>query len=81
MLHQTSDIPIKPFELAETQFNTGRFHIMDIVFRRWATLLQETLYAEMGMMLDISAENDLEKIYDGFLYGIGFMGSDRKSVV
>ena len=66
MLHQTSDIPIKPFELAETQFNTGRFHIMDIVFRRWATLLQETLYAEMGMMLDISAEN-VEKMRFGKL--------------
>ncbi len=66
MLHQTSDIPIKPFELAETKFNTGRFKIMDIVFRRWATLLQETLYAEMGMMLDISAEN-VEKVRFGKL--------------
>ena len=66
MLHQTSDIHIKPFELAETQFNTGRFHIMDIVFRRWATLLQETLYAEMGMMLEISAEN-VEKMRFGKL--------------
>ena len=66
MLHQTSDIPIKPFELAETKFNTGRFNIMDIVFRRWATLLQETLYAEMGMMLDISAEN-VEKVRFGKL--------------
>ena len=66
MLHQTSDISIKPFELAETQFNTGRFQIMDIVFRRWATLLQETLYAEMGMMLDISAEN-VEKVRFGKL--------------
>ena len=66
MLHQT-DIPIKPFELAETQFNIGRFHIMDIVFRRWATLMQETLYAKMGMMIGVTAENVVRMRFENFL--------------
>jgi len=66
MLHQT-DIPVKPYELAEAQFNTGRFHIMDIVFRRWATLLQETLYAKMGMMLEVSTENVVKLRFEKFL--------------
>ncbi|MEC7887175.1 MAG: FliM/FliN family flagellar motor switch protein [SAR324 cluster bacterium] len=66
MLHQT-DIPVKPYELAEAQFNTGRFHIMDIVFRRWAALLQETLYAKMGMMLEVSNENVVQLRFEKFL--------------
>ena len=66
MLHQT-DIPVKPYELAEAQFNTGRFHIMDIVFRRWAALLQETLYAKMGMMLEVSTENVVQLRFEKFL--------------
>ena len=66
MLHQT-EIPVKPYELAEAQFNTGRFHIMDIVFRRWATLLQETLYAKMGMMLEVSTENVVQMRFEKFL--------------
>jgi len=66
MLHQT-DIPVKPYELAEAQFNTGRFHIMDIVFRRWAALLQETLYAKIGMMLEVSTENVVQLRFEKFL--------------
>ena len=66
MLHQT-DIPVKPYELAEAQFNTGRFHIMDIVFRRWAALLQEKLYAKMGMMLEVSTENVVQLRFEKFL--------------
>lgn len=66
MLHQT-DIPVKPYELAEAQFNTGRFHILDIVFRRWAALLQETLYAKMGMMLEVSTENVVQLRFEKFL--------------
>ena len=66
MLHQT-DIPVKPYELAEAQFNTGRFHIMDIVFRRWGALLQETLYAKMGMMLEVSTENVVQLRFEKFL--------------
>lgn len=66
MLYQT-EIPVKPYELAEAQFNTGRFHIMDIVFRRWATLLQETLYAKMGMMLEVSTENVVQMRFEKFL--------------
>ena len=66
MLHQT-EISVKPYELAEAQFNTGRFHIMDIVFRRWATLLQETLYAEMGMMLEVSTENVVQMRFEKLL--------------
>ena len=66
MLHRT-EIPVTPYELAEAQFNTGRFHIMDIVFRRWATLLQETLYAKMGMMLEVSTENVVQMRFEKFL--------------
>ena len=60
MLHKT-DISVKPYVLAEAHFTTGRFHLMDIVFRRWATLLQETLFANMGMMFDVSTES-VEKL-------------------
>ena len=56
MLHQ-NDISVKPYELAAGHFTTGRFHLMDIVFRRWTTLLQETLFAKMGLMFEVSTES------------------------
>ncbi|HBJ47283.1 MAG TPA: flagellar motor switch protein FliM, partial [Deltaproteobacteria bacterium] len=37
MLHRT-DIPVKTFELAEVHLTTGRHQLMDVVFRRWASL-------------------------------------------
>ncbi|MBS1254251.1 MAG: Flagellar motor switch protein FliM [Deltaproteobacteria bacterium] len=56
MLQQTN-ISVKHFELAEAQYATGRFHLMDVVFRRWSSLVQETLYEKMGLMFEVSAEN------------------------
>ena len=56
MLHQ-NDISVKPYELAAGHFTTGRFHLMDIIFRRWTTLLQETLFAKMGLMFEVSTES------------------------
>ncbi len=47
MLHKT-EIAYKPFELAETNYSTGRFHLMDVVVRRWSSLIQETLYERIG---------------------------------
>ncbi|MBL4825028.1 MAG: FliM/FliN family flagellar motor switch protein [SAR324 cluster bacterium] len=62
-----SDTSVKPFQLAEAHFSTGRFHLMDIVFRRWATLLQETLYAKTGMMFEVSTENVEQLRFEEFL--------------
>jgi len=49
MLHRT-DIPVKTFELAEVHLTTGRHQLMDVVFRRWASLLQDRLYAKKNLM-------------------------------
>ncbi len=56
MLHKT-EIAYKPFELAETKYSTGRFHLMDVVVRRWSSLIQETLYERIGVMFDVSVQN------------------------
>ena len=56
MLHKT-EIAYKPFELAETNYSTGRFHLMDVVVRRWSSLIQETLYERIGVMFDVSVQN------------------------
>ena len=56
MLHKT-EIKYKPFELAETKYSTGRFHLMDVVVRRWSSLIQETLYERIGVMFDVSVQN------------------------
>jgi len=56
MIHN-SEIAYKPFELAETNYSTGRFHLMDVVVRRWSSLVQETLYERIGVMFDVSVQN------------------------
>ena len=56
MLHN-SEIAYKPIELAETNYSTGRFHLMDVVVRRWSSLIQETLYERIGVMFDVSVQN------------------------
>ena len=56
MLYKT-EIEYKPFELAETNYSTGRFHLMDVVVRRWSSLIQETLYESIGVMFDVSVQN------------------------
>ncbi len=69
MLHQT-DIPVKPFELAEAHLTTGRFSLMDVVFRRWATLLQDTLYAKMNLMFEVSTESVKKLRFENFFSSI-----------
>lgn len=69
MLQQT-DISVKPFELAEAQYATGRFHLMDVVFRRWSSLVQETLYEKMGLMFEVSAENVEQLRFENFFSSV-----------
>ena len=70
MLHKT-EIAYKTFELAETKYSTGRFHLLDVVVRRWSSLIQETLYERIGVMFDVSGKTlnsiDLRNFLTPFL--------------
>ena len=65
MLHKT-EIAYKPIELAETKYSTGRFHLMDVVIRRWSTLIQETLYERIGVMFDVKVQNVEQRRFEEF---------------
>ena len=69
MLHKT-EIAYKPFELAETKYSTGRFHLMDVVVRRWSSLIQETLYERIGVMFDVSVQNVEQHRFEEFFSSI-----------
>ena len=69
MLHKT-EIEYKPFELAETKYSTGRFHLMDVVVRRWSSLIQETLYERIGVMFDVSVQNVEQHRFEEFFSSI-----------
>ena len=69
MLHKT-EIEYKPFELAETNYSTGRFHLMDVVVRRWSSLIQETLYERIGVMFDVSVQNVEQHRFEEFFSSI-----------
>jgi len=69
MLHKT-EIAYKPFELAETNYSTGRFHLMDVVVRRWSSLIQETLYERIGVMFDVSVQNVEQHRFEEFFSSI-----------
>ena len=69
ILNKTNE-QIKVLDLAETQFNTGRFHMMDIVFRRWGNILKDSLYTKTGLMADISAENVLRMRFEKLLNSV-----------
>ena len=69
MLNKT-EIAYKPFELAETKYSTGRFHLMDVVVRRWSSLIQETLYERIGVMFDVSVQNVEQYRFEEFFSSI-----------
>ena len=69
MLHKT-EIAYKPFELAETNYSTGRFNLMDVVVRRWSSLIQETLYERIGVMFDVSVQNVEQHRFEEFFSSI-----------
>ena len=69
MLHKTQ-IEYKPIELAETKYSTGRFHLMDVVVRRWSSLIQETLYERIGVMFDVSVQNVEQHRFEEFFKSI-----------
>ena len=69
MLHKT-EIAYKPFELAETKYSTGRFHLLDVVVRRWSSLIQETLYEKIGVMFDVSVQNVEQYRFEEFFNSI-----------
>lgn len=47
---------IEPYDIIESQVETSRFPWMDIVLRRWANLLEGTLFDKMGVKFEIEAE-------------------------
>ena len=69
MLHKTG-IAYKTFELAETKYSTGRFHLMDVVVRRWSFLIQESLYERIGVMFDVSVQNVEQYRFEEFFSSI-----------
>ena len=69
MLHQ-KDIPVKTFELAEVHLTTGRHQLMDVVFRRWASLIQDRLYAKKNLMFEVSTENVKKIRFENFLSSV-----------
>ena len=69
MLHKT-DIAYKPLELAETKYSTGRFHLLDVVVRRWSSLVQENLYERIGVMFDVSVQNVEQNRFEEFFSSI-----------
>ncbi len=60
------DISVESLELGETHFLSGKFHLMDIVFRRWSNLLQNTFYSEMDLMVDVLSENVEKMRFENF---------------
>ncbi len=52
----TAQIKVVDYSLVEAHLNTGRFCWMDIIARRWALLVQETLYAELRVMCEVEAK-------------------------
>ena len=69
MLHK-NEIAYKPFTLAETNYSTGRFHLMDVVVRRWSSLVQETFYEKIGVMFDVSVQNVEQHRFEEFYNSI-----------
>ena len=69
MLHKT-EIEYEPFDLAETNYSTGRFHLMDVVVRRWSSLIQENLYERIGVMFDVSVQNVEQYRFEEFFSSI-----------
>jgi len=61
-----NEISYKPVELGESHFSTGQFNLMDIVFRRWSVLLQDTLYSKMDLIFEISTETVEKKRFEHF---------------
>ena len=64
------EISVQPVELGESHFSTGKYHLLDIVFRRWSLLLQDTLYTEMDLMVDVSSENVEKMRFENFFKSI-----------
>ncbi len=54
--HDTSELDVEPYELVEAEYETGRFPWMDVVSRRWASLLETTLYERLGLLFEVQAE-------------------------
>ena len=51
MLHpDESQLEIENHSLVEAQLSSGRYRWLDLVARRWAILLEDTLYSELRMM-------------------------------
>ena len=61
-----NEISVETFELGESHFSTGRFNLLDIVFRRWAVLLQDTLYSKMDLMFEVSTKNIEKMRFENF---------------
>ena len=69
-LLKNNEIQVEPIELGESKFSSGRFNIMDIVFRRWSSLLQDTLYSKMDLIFDVTSENVEKMRFEKFLRSV-----------
>ena len=65
-MNKKDEISVESIELGETHFLSGKFHLMDIVFRRWSNLLQNTFYSEMDLMVDVSSEKVEKMRFEDF---------------
>ena len=52
-MNPTEEKTIEPHSLIEAQVETGRFAWLDIILRRWANLLETTLFEKLGVMFEI----------------------------
>lgn len=46
---------IEPYSLVDARVETGRFAWLDTILRRWAHLLETTLFEKLGVMFEIEA--------------------------
>lgn len=54
-MNKAEEKTIEPYSLIEARVETGRFAWLDIILRRWAHLLEATLFEKLGVMFEINA--------------------------
>ena len=69
MAHETND-SIEPYPLIDSHVETGRFPSMDIILRRWAHLLETTLFEKLGVMFETEAHPAERMRFDQFCENI-----------
>ena len=70
LLKADSPVSVEPYELVESEFLSGRFRWLDIIFRRWASQIQDTLYSEMNLMFDVASTNVVWMRFENLLHEV-----------